>query len=62
MSDALLQKELEHLRILRATLESIRKITERISFDIRMTCENYQDIIELNKRWKHIADNTEESQ
>ncbi|KAG5438853.1 hypothetical protein PCK2_000922 [Pneumocystis canis] len=54
-------KELEHLRILRATLESIRKITEGISYDIRMTCENYQDIIELNQRWKQIADSTKES-
>ncbi|KTW29288.1 hypothetical protein T552_01243 [Pneumocystis carinii B80] len=55
-----LSQELGHLRILRATLESLRKITEKISCDIQTTCENYQDIIELNKRWERIADDTTE--
>ncbi|EMR11709.1 hypothetical protein PNEG_00143 [Pneumocystis murina B123] len=58
MAETMLQEELGYLRILRATLESLRKITERISYDIQTTCENYQDIIELNKRWKRIADDT----
>ncbi|QSL64695.1 hypothetical protein MERGE_001997 [Pneumocystis wakefieldiae] len=58
MAETMLQEELGHLRILRATLESLRKITETISSDIETTCENYQDIIELNKRWERIADDT----
>lgn len=44
MTEIVLEKELKYLRMLRATLESLRKITEEIPYDIQTTCENYQDI------------------
>ncbi|KAG4303951.1 hypothetical protein PORY_002604 [Pneumocystis oryctolagi] len=62
MSEEILQKELSHLRMLRATLESIRRLTEKISCDLHIVCENYQDIVGLNKRWEQIANDTQDSQ
>ncbi|KTW26556.1 uncharacterized protein T551_03473 [Pneumocystis jirovecii RU7] len=45
------EKEVENLRVMRAMLESVRRLTEKIGEDIEITKENYENIaaLETNK-------------
>lgn len=45
-----MEQEVENLRVMRAMLESVRRLTEKIGEDIEITKENYENIAGMQRQ------------
>ncbi|TGZ79667.1 hypothetical protein EX30DRAFT_397001 [Ascodesmis nigricans] len=50
--DDFLKEELETLRILRASLESMKQLVQEVQKDVETAAGNYDSLAEISKRWK----------
>ncbi|BFZ65153.1 hypothetical protein YB2330_006316 [Saitoella coloradoensis] len=53
------QRELKALATLRATLESIRLLTEGVAKDLETGKSNYAAVREVNERWGKVVEGVE---
>ncbi|KAF3927395.1 hypothetical protein ABW21_db0205520 [Orbilia brochopaga] len=49
-----LKAELESLRVLRATLESVRQFVDAVDNDIKSMGENAQNVTGLSRQWSEV--------
>ncbi|KAA8893472.1 hypothetical protein FN846DRAFT_523549 [Sphaerosporella brunnea] len=52
--DAALTKELESLKVLRATLESVKHLVDNVVEDVQTAGKNHGAIVSLAERWQGV--------